>query len=132
MVIAPFHAVHARWPRDGDNARREQAHLRGRGGGRVRGGGEAWEVGADLTAVDGMLFNNPRPVVMSSGGELDGFFTVFGWEGPHSIGRDSTAPGGGNRGKAYLYGDGEWRCGKVICPGRIENYRITKTLQRGK
>ena len=75
----------------------------------TRNGGESWEVGADLTAVDGMLFNNPRPVVMSSGGELDGFFTVFGWEGPDSIGRDSTAPGGGNRGKAYLYGDGEWR-----------------------
>jgi len=83
------------------------------GGGRVeqwttRDGGETWSKCVDIEPEPGLICNNPRPVATSRGGILDGYYTLFGWEGPASLSKDSVVSSGDSRGMAFLYCDGEW------------------------
>ena len=69
----------------------------------------------------GLIYNNPKAVETSDGAVMGGYLVFYGWQGPGSIQvqtgsllKDSpylielkNAPEG-NRGKAYLWHDGEW------------------------
>lgn len=71
--------------------------------------GSSWRFTRKLVPEPGLLYNNPRPVELASGGELDGYLVFYGWEGPGSIqqGGGSDSPNL-NRGRAYLWHDGKW------------------------
>jgi len=62
-----------------------------------------------LVPVPGLMYNNPRPVDLANGGELDDYLLFYGWQGPESI---QPAVRGSqpsrNRGQAFLCRDGEW------------------------
>lgn len=65
--------------------------------------GVTWKRSGTLTEEPGALFNNPRPVARSDGGDLAGYVTLFGWPGPGSV----ASATGINDGRAYLLRDGE-------------------------
>ena len=83
--------------------------------------GASWEKSRYLIPEPGLIYNNPKPIERPTGATLDGFVAFYGWQGPGSIQvqadsllKDSPyhtelhdAPTG-NRGKAYLWRDGEW------------------------
>ena len=69
----------------------------------------SWRPNRRLVPEPGLLYNNPRPVELAEGGEMDGFLVFYGWEGPESIQPvDTTGLHPRNRGKAYLWREGEW------------------------
>jgi len=61
--------------------------------------GSSWEKKRTIISEPGMLYNNPKPVELSTGGVLDGFVVFYGWQGPGN---------NDNRGMAYLWHEGEW------------------------
>jgi hypothetical protein len=84
--------------------------------------GVSWRKQRDLIPEPGLLYNNPRAVERSTGGTLDGYLVFYGWEGPGGIQvQTGSLVSGikprvelpqdapiGNRGKAFLWHDGEW------------------------
>jgi len=68
--------------------------------------GITWYREHSLVPDPDLVYNNPRPVHDSRGGHLRDHLVFFGWKGPGSIEAD-LAPLR-NRGRAYLWGDGEW------------------------
>jgi hypothetical protein len=72
-------------------------------------GGGAWSRSRGLVPVPGLLYNNPRPVELADGGELEDYLLLYGWQGPESI--QPAIPGSSiprNRGQAFLCHDGRW------------------------
>jgi hypothetical protein len=72
-------------------------------------GGSSWSPKRRLVPVPGLMYNNPRPVELADGGELDDYLLLYGWQGPESI--QPVVPGGlpqRNRGQAFLCHDGKW------------------------
>jgi len=94
------------------------------GGGTVEvwrsgGAGGNWERVGELVPEPGLLYNNPKPVERSTGGEMRGYLALYGWEGPGGIqvtGASASAVSHlhqgpvpqGNRGRAYLWNEGTW------------------------
>ncbi len=72
-------------------------------------GGASWQRKRTIVPDPGLLYNNPRPVELPTGEMVDGFLVFYGWRGPASIHNDAAAGSTSrNRGKAYLWHDGEW------------------------
>ena len=73
------------------------------GGGQVErwhssDGGDTWQRDGVFMPDEDLICNNPRPVSTSHGGQLENSYTVFGWEGPHGLTKES----GLNKGQAFL------------------------------
>ncbi len=69
--------------------------------------GSSWSYAESLVPGEGMICNNPKLVMRSSGEPLNGYLTFFGWQGG-SLTKDRDGTFGNNRGRAYLWHDGEW------------------------
>ncbi len=68
--------------------------------------GVTWHRDRSLVPDPDLVYNNPRPVQNSRGGDLRDHLVFFGWQGPGSIEADPSPLR--NRGRAYLWGGGEW------------------------
>jgi len=71
-------------------------------------GGASWQLSRQITPEPGFLYNNPRPVECYGGGELPGHLVFYGWQGPESIQPPKPPRVLDNRGKAYLWHDGQY------------------------
>ncbi len=83
------------------------------GGGEVeewvsRDGSNSWSPKRRLVPEPGLLYNNPRPVELVKGGEMDDFLVLYGWEGPESIQPVDRGAPSRNRGRACLSHEGKW------------------------
>ncbi len=69
-------------------------------------GGVTWHREQVLVPEPGLLYSNPKPVHRSGGGYLKDHVLFFGWNGPGSIEADASPLR--NRGRAYLWANGQW------------------------
>lgn len=66
-------------------------------------GGKNWTRRAEISPADGLLCNNPRPVVNATGATLPRTLLFYGWQGP-----DGIRPEGEFRGRSHLWQNGTW------------------------
>ncbi len=71
--------------------------------------GRSWRRLQTFIPVPGLLYNNPRPVQLPTGGELPDAFVLHGWQGPGGVWAvPEYATENRNRAEAWLWLEGRW------------------------
>ncbi len=71
-----------------------------------RDGGRSWKQQERIVPEEGLIYNNPKWVEDADGGIIEDCLLFYGWQGPGGIHEDPSEDA--NRGRAYLWWDGEW------------------------
>ncbi len=68
-----------------------------------------WRYQRSFVPIEGLIYNNPRPVERAGGGVVDDAFVLYGWQGPGGVWKTpSYDTPNHNRGMAWLWLDGKW------------------------